>query len=307
MTGNVFYFDWEVRLMEALQAALPAPVMSFVSELSLFGETLLMVVILGFLYWCWDKKAARYIGLTLLTACVWNPMIKNVFLRRRPYFDNEGIRLFRLVEKDADMYDIAAQGFSFPSGHSTCAATVYGSLFARFRKRWLGILAFVTPLLVGFSRVAVGAHYPTDVIFGWALGAAVIFIVSFLWRKIENQKVLYAILVASCIPGFFYCTSDDFYTCFGLLAGFAVATVFEEKYVNFKNTRQPVRMFLRVLGGGAIYLGLNVVLKLPFSEAFLDSGTLAAHLVRSGRYFIVIFVVIALYPLLFDRFFVKER
>ncbi len=307
MVGNVFYFEWEVRLMEALQALLPAWLISVISQLSLLGESTLMVVILGFLYWSWDKKAGRSVGLSLLTACIWNPMIKNVFLRRRPYFDNEGISLYRLIEKDADMYDIAAQGFSFPSGHSTSAVATYGSLYTLFRKRWLGILAIVLPLLVGFSRVVVGAHYPTDVLAGWALGAVVIFLVPFLEQKIGDRRILYAVLLVSGLPGFFYCTSDDFYSAFGLLAGFILGTLFEEKYVQFRNTREPVRMVLRVLGGGAIYLSLNTILKLPFSRAFLDSGTLAAHLVRTGRYCLIIFVVIALYPLLFDRFFVKKE
>lgn len=307
MIGNVFYFEWEVRLMETLQAAMPAWLITLISQFSLLGESTLMVVILGFLYWSWDKKAARYVGLNLLTACVWNPMIKNVFLRRRPYFDNEGITLYRLIEKDADMYDIAAQGFSFPSGHSTSAVATYGSLRAIFRNRWFTVLAVLAPLLVGISRVVVGAHYPTDVLVGWALGLVVIFLVPFLEMKTGSRKVLYTVLLVSGLPGFFYCTSDDFFTSYGLLAGFILATLFEEKYVNFKNTREPVRMVLRVLGGGAIYLCLNTVLKLPFSEAFLDSGTMAAHLVRSGRYFIVIFVIIAIYPLLFDRFFVKKE
>jgi membrane-associated phospholipid phosphatase len=48
-------------------------------------------------------------------------MAKNIALRRRPYFDHESIHILRVVEPEADIYDIAAQGYSFPSGHSTNA------------------------------------------------------------------------------------------------------------------------------------------------------------------------------------------
>mgnify|MGYP006974383452 CR=1 FL=1 len=58
----------------------------------------------------------------------------------------------------------------------------------------------------------------------------------------------------------------------------------------------------RVLGGGAVYFGLNTLLKLPFSSAFLSSGTTLAYLVRVLRYALILFAVVALYPLLFDRF-----
>ena len=53
------------------------------------------------------------------------------------------------------------------------------------------------------------------------------------------------------------------------------------------------------LGGGAVYFALNTLLKLPFPKELLEAGNFAAHLIRTGRYAIVIFVVIAVYPMLF--------
>ena len=45
----------------------------------------------------------------------------------------------------------------------------------------------------------------------------------------------------------------------------------------------------------------------PFSSAFLDSGTLAAYLVRTLRYAIILFVDIAIYPMAFDRIGTKKE
>lgn len=82
--------------------------------------------------------------------------------------------------------ETVVDGFAFPSGHSATAAAVYGlvalvAMPVLLRGRaapllqrlaiglWLGLSASV-----GFARVAGGAHYPADVLAGWALGGAVV-------------------------------------------------------------------------------------------------------------------------------------
>ena len=75
------------------------------------------------------------------------------------------------------------------------------------------------------------------------------------------------------------------------------------------DTHAPLRCVLRLAGGTAVFFGINALLKLPFSESFLASGTTAAYLVRSARYAIVIFADLALYPMIFrplDRVFRKK-
>ena len=297
--GKRFFLDWEIALMEWLQSHLSAGAIGALSQLSMFGEELLMIVIMGFFYWVYDKEYGKFIGMNFLVANVWNPMIKNIAMRLRPYFCSDRIDLLRLIDTKADKFDVAAQGYSFPSGHSSGAATVYGSAALCLKKKWAAVLAFLLPLLVGVSRVVVGAHFPTDVLAGWTLGALVIFFIPWLQKKIKNRWVFYGVIVLTALPGFFYCTSSDYFSAFGMLIGFLLAEPFEEKYVRFENTRSPIRAVLRIVGGGAVYFALNTILKLPFPKEVLDAGDFTAHLIRSGRYAVVIFVVIAVYPMLF--------
>ena len=81
--------------------------------------------------------------------------------------------------------------------------------------------------------------------------------------------------------------------------GFILADLFEKKYVNFENTRNKLRTVLRIVGGVAIFFGLNELCKLPFSTEYLESGAMSSLLVRTLRYVLVIFVDIGVYPMLY--------
>ena len=299
--GYSFSFDWEIALMEWLQAHIPEGVISFISQFSAFGEELMLIAIMGLIYLAYNKEMGRKIGTAICLGLCAAPMIKNLFFRRRPYFDNQGIKCLRPVDADADLYDIAAQGYSFPSGHSTNAAVTYSSIarFAKNRKNIFGIIAAVLCFLVGFSRVVVGCHYPTDVLCGWVLGLAVMFFVSTLYARINDRRVIFVILAILGGIGLFYCDTNDYFASYGLLVGFMLSEPFEKKYVNFKGTKSPLAAILRVIVAGLLYFGLNIVLKLPFSREFLSNGTLLSHLVRTIRYGVIIFVITGVYPMLF--------
>lgn len=297
--GNTFFFSWEVTLMEWLQANVSDAWISFMSFFSLFGEELPLILIVGFLYWSYDKQLGRKVGLIAIMGLTWNTMIKNIVIRRRPYFDHEGIDILRVVEPEADIYDISAQGYSFPSAHSTNAVTVFGSLAINLRKRWFTVIAIVIPLLTGISRFVVGAHYPTDVLAGWMLGLISVVLVQTFQMRVKSTLTLYGILLVTAVPGFFYCTSADYYTAVGLMIGFMGGTLLDDYCVHFEDTRKPLLMAVRLLGGLVVYLVVNTALKLPFSDEFLSNGSTAALMVRCARYAIVSFIGFGVYPMLF--------
>ena len=66
--GAIFYLDWEMRFMEWLQAHIGSEgfVFDFLSNLSLFGEQILLVFIMGFLYWGLNKEFGKYVGVNVL-------------------------------------------------------------------------------------------------------------------------------------------------------------------------------------------------------------------------------------------------
>lgn len=299
---NTFYFEWEVALMEFIQAHLGNFGVAFASFWTLFGQEIVMIAVLGFFYWAYDKKCGKYIGLNIITGAIIFPMVKNIFLRNRPYMAHSTIKCLKPVDPEADIMDINAQGYSFPSGHSTNSMLTYGSIARYQKKKVITVIMSIVIFLVGVSRFCVGVHYPTDVLCGWAIGLLAMFVMPYISSKFDKQWKLYVILLVLALPGFFYCTSNDFYTSYGMMLGGFGGFLFEEKYVNFKETRSVLQTIIRVVVGACLFFSLNTALKLPFSEEFLESGTTLALIVRTIRYTLVIFYLIGMYPMLFKYF-----
>lgn len=298
--GNTFFFDWEVNLIVWLQSQLGPFGVKLASFFTQFGEPMILILFVGLFYWGLDKKKGKYLAVNLFAVCLWGAMIKNVVLRRRPYFDHESVKCLKPVEK-GDVNDISLQGFSFPSLHAANAITLF-QLVARYTKNNAAkIILWILPFLVGISRFILGVHYPTDVLSGWIFGSLIVLLIDLLRKKLPDFRWFYVILLVSGLPGFFFCKSTDFYTSYGLILGSVLAFMFEGKYVNFKNAKNYWFALLRLIGGFAIFLGVSTLLKLPFSKELLESATTASFLLRTVRYALCAFVILGIYPLCFGK------
>jgi membrane-associated phospholipid phosphatase len=108
--------------------------------------------------------AALWSGAGTLVAVAANQPIVHHVHEARPYTVHPHILV--LAHHSAD--------FSFPSDHAVMAGAVTAGLWLVSRR--LGAVAAVAALLMGFSRVYIAAHYPHDVLAGFALGAGVVLI-----------------------------------------------------------------------------------------------------------------------------------
>ena len=300
--GNTFYFDWEIKLMEGLQAHMSPALEKLASAVTFMGTENALVLLLGFLLWCYDKERGRRFGVCMMLGLVWFAYIKNIFIRRRPYFDNPSIKCLTPVDKNADIYSIKDQGFSFPSGHTTNSTIGYGSLTFYYKNKIVRVLGVVLPLLIGISRFAVGVHYPTDVIAGWALGLLFIFGTDYMFNHVKRLGTAYLIIFLISATGCFFADTTDYYTGIGMMGGFFLADLYEEKYVKSENASNVREYVLRLACGCALFAALNAGLKLPFSKEFLESATPLCFMVRAIRYGVTVFIICGLYPKLFPYF-----
>ena len=99
ITGNTFYFDWEVSMIVWLQSHVGTVGEKLAEIFTYFGTTMVLIVIIGLFYWGVDKKFGKYLAVNLFPLALWGAMIKNIVLRRRPYFDHESIQCLCPAEK----------------------------------------------------------------------------------------------------------------------------------------------------------------------------------------------------------------
>jgi len=109
-------------------------------------------------------RLAVIMAVVLIGSALFTDLVKDAIARPRPIVDPP----------------VTTDGFSFPSGHSLNSAATYGlialvawrSRLPLMVRRIAVVLGLTLPVLVGLSRVALGAHYPTDVLGGWLAGIA---------------------------------------------------------------------------------------------------------------------------------------
>jgi len=119
-------------------------------------------------------KAANMVLGMAVTGIVVNFILKIIINRSRPHEIIAGFST--LISPPADA--------SFPSGHAALAfASAYG--IYRILGARCGIPAYILAVIVAFSRLWVGAHFPSDVIFGAAIGV-VCAVLS--WKRLEKLR-----------------------------------------------------------------------------------------------------------------------
>jgi undecaprenyl-diphosphatase len=137
------------------------------------------------LFWKGGKKgrivALLLIPLIAISDQFSSTVIKNIVARPRPCHTVNGIKIIQ------DLRELVpcGSGFSFPSSHAvnSFAAATY---LSHFYRKWSWAF-YSYAIVIGFSRISVGVHYPSDVAGGAVIGSAVALIVTYCWRAVEER------------------------------------------------------------------------------------------------------------------------
>lgn len=115
------------------------------------------------------RAAASGLISLLFSVMINNAMLKNLVARIRPFDHIHELKI--LIRRPKD--------FSFPSGHTSSSFAV-ATVFLCMLPLWIGISALLLASLIAFSRLYLGAHYPSDVLCGMLLGILFAFLAQIL-------------------------------------------------------------------------------------------------------------------------------
>lgn len=129
-----------------------------------------------------NKKYRKY-GLMIICSlilcfAVGNLTLKPLVARTRP-FDAIPLLDVLLIKPPTD--------FSFPSGHTMCSFAA--SVVIYYMNKRIGIFALILSFLIGFSRLYLYVHYPSDVFCGMIIGTLLGLTAIIIFNKIEKRKL----------------------------------------------------------------------------------------------------------------------
>lgn len=271
----------DVRLeahSETVREAYPeayTDLMVFITDL---GGADYLVVILAVLFWVTRRHdTALVVAYTIAGASLMLALKATLGWERPP--------------EDVWVIEYEADPYGFPSGHALIATVVYGGLLYRFglARHWGALAGVVTLIgLVSISRVVLGLHYLGDLLFGAALGIAVLVALELLVR--ENLRVGFGVaLVAAAVGSVVAGPSIE--TAW-ILLGFAVGGVAVGHRVE---SLPPLRS--RVEAAVLTVVGLALVaLGVALEGAVTSVGVRAVEIGLMVGLYAVLFVAILLLP-----------
>ncbi len=157
-------FDFGIGLIQVLQMLSPAldALMKFFTFL---GTIEFYLVLMPLLYWTVNPRLGIRVLLILISVDAVGVYLKQLLHQPRPYWVRDVINLS------------TESSYGIPSTHASNTLAVWGFLSYRLKRRWLWISAIVLVLLIGISRLYLGVHFPHDVVGGWLLGAALLYLI----------------------------------------------------------------------------------------------------------------------------------
>lgn len=299
-------------LMDNLRAiaSIRNPVLDFFFEVYTYlGDEITFLIVSMVFFWCINKRTGYFVLISGLFGIVVNQFMKITFRIPRPWAYDPN---FPIVESARE----AASGYSFPSGHTQCAAGTFGVIAATRPTRVKGIVCTVIILLVAFSRMYLGVHTLLDVVVSLFIALGIILLMRPVFadedRFLRFMPAVCIVSVALSLGLLVYMlilsgdsTLDpvnhagglkNACTMFGCTLGLAPVYYIDKKFTKF-DTRAPwyIQIVKVAVGFGCVIL-IKSGLSSPLIALFGNE-----YVARVVRYLLIVLVAGVLWPMFFRR------
>ena len=291
-------------LLEKIRVPVVNEIMLAVTYL---GDEIAFLAIALILFWCIDKKQGYFILSVGFIGTLLNQFLKLWFRIPRPWVKDPN---FTILEQARE----GASGYSFPSGHTQSSVGTFGGIAYSTKNKIVRIVTITLAVLVPFSRMYIGVHTPLDVFVSVGLALFFIFVLYPVIYRNDGKAMPVLIAIMSlaaigylCFVEFYHFPADvdpenlasgikNAYTLLGSLIGLIGVYIIEKRWINFPTKAVWWAQILKVLIGLVVVLAIKSGLSSPLAALLGDK------LGRAVRYFIIVMVAGAVWPLSFKWF-----
>jgi len=286
--------QWGLDCIRLIQSCANPPLTVFMRVITSLGSTGAYILLLPFIYWCVDEKKGLHLGIMVLVSVWVNFSLKWALDQPRPFF----------AGYDPSLGIISERLGGFPSGHAQNSLVMLTFISTRLTpsgltRKWAYIAAALVCLLVGFSRLYLGVHFPTDVIGGWLIGGILLAVYFLVNKRIEALIANGGFrggMIASAAVAFvmiLYRPSAELLMPGGMILGLGAGFCFCKRYFGFSasalSVRTGVAKYLTLLV--RFLLGITVFVLLYIAEKVMGG------LSDSGNYQLKLFLCFVLLSL----------
>lgn len=257
---------------------------AFFIFLNFFDRPEFGFILISTVWFCYGWKQGLKLFYILTISGLCNYFLKDIYQLPRPF------------QLDPSVGIITVKGFTFPSGAAQTAILLPGILLSICRNRWAWVLAINFAFWVSLSRIFLGVHFPSDIIAGWCVGAALLGL--YLWgfpfiqKWIESHSKWIGFGLSLGIPLYFLIFHYSLHIAFlcapviGVSLGLALSLHQEVLWEAPKNIREGiVCSVIAVLGIFTIVLSIDyAVLKFILAGMWLSYGVTITHKLVQNRF-----------------------
>ena len=256
-------YAWGLDLIRTIQLIKSPPLTVIMQGITFFGSELIYLLLLPFFFWCVDEKKGLRLGILVLLSAWINISLKDLFKQPRPYDLAPELGLAK------------ESSYGIPSGHAQNSLVFWFNIALWKKNIMRYIPALLITLVIGFTRLYLGVHFPTDLFAGWLIGLVIIAFYaifgSFITALLEAGKFRAQLISAAFIVLIMNAINPDGVGIAGVFFGLTAGYSLMKKHIRFSvwnglsNSKKKylimlARYILGIIVATLIYSGLKALL-----------------------------------------------